>query len=135
MPEHLPTMKDSIIQFVKQTLGCQCPDEVFRHIECEQDIHLDSNIVLTARINVGNRLLIYIIETDNTAFIKDNLNSMVKAGKNERDKRGFNRFRLVLAGDDTDSLHPDIDKLFGELKVDDDKIHLHLIKNKEILFI
>ena len=135
MPEHLPIMKDSIIQFVKQTLGCQCPDEVFSHIECEQDIQLDSNIVLNVRINVGNRLLIYIVKASDARFIKVNLSSMIKAGKKERDKQGFNRFRLVLAVDDTDSLHPDMDKLFDELKADDDKVHLHLIKKKEILFI
>ena len=135
MPEHLPDMKDSIIKFVKQTLGCQCPDEVFSHIECEQDIHLDNDIVLNARINAGNRLLIYIVEASDVLFIKENLSSMIKGGKKEQEKQGFNRFRLVLACDNANLLSPDADKLFDELKAGDDKMHLHLIKKKEILFI
>jgi hypothetical protein len=48
--------------FAQETLGCQCPEEVFDFIDSQRDIELFPQISLTNKINIGNRLLIYIIQ-------------------------------------------------------------------------
>ena len=47
-----------IKRFVQETLGCSCPEEVFDKIECDTD----ASRIWWRRINVGNRLLIYILD-------------------------------------------------------------------------
>jgi len=44
-----------IKSFAKQTLGCQCPEEVFDFIDCQRDIELSNQILLTNKINIGNQ--------------------------------------------------------------------------------
>jgi hypothetical protein len=53
---------ENIKTFVRQTLGCACPEEVFKRIDCQSDIKLNDNILLSSKINVGNKLLIYVVE-------------------------------------------------------------------------
>jgi len=86
-----------IKSFAKQTLGCQCPEEVFDFIDCQRDIELSNQILLTNKINIGNRLLIYIVETDDINFIKINLLAILQFGVKERDSKTFNRIRFVIA--------------------------------------
>jgi hypothetical protein len=121
---------ENIIAFVKQSLGCNCPDEVFSHIECQSDIPC-SGILLDMRINVGNRLLIYIVTVNDPDFLRRMLPALVTAGKKERDGAGFNRFRLVLAADDVSKIKKEAEKIFNSLN-EDEKIYLHTLSKKSI---
>ena len=47
-----------IKRFVQETLGCSCPEEVFDKIECKTNV----SSTWWKRIDVGNRLLIYILD-------------------------------------------------------------------------
>ena len=49
-----------IKQFVRETLGCTCPDEVLQHIECQADVNASDDVLLDYEINVGNKLLIFV---------------------------------------------------------------------------
>ncbi|MEW6214938.1 MAG: hypothetical protein AB1478_07035, partial [Nitrospirota bacterium] len=90
---------ENVKTFVKQTLGCACPEEVFTYIDCQSNIKLNDEIVLSNKVNIGNRLLIYVIEVNNPNLINYILPSIVNIGKKERDGLGFNRFRLVIITD------------------------------------
>jgi hypothetical protein len=136
-------MQEQIISFVRNTLGCGCPDEVFRKIECEEDVAIDTGITVDYRINVGDRLLIYVVQgndfrVDDDPWNEKKLGDIVEAGKEERDGKGFNRFRLVLAGEgngnSTDAA-ADAALLFEGLECVDDRIHLHIIPSDEISFL
>jgi hypothetical protein len=119
---------NSIKEFVRETLGCQCPDSVFDIIEYTNNKLLDGNSLIGDTVNVGNRLLIYIIHTNEPSQILDNLTDLVRSGIAERDSKGFNRFRLVVATDDIEMMKVNIESEFVKLDEIDDRVHLHIIE-------
>ena len=125
--------KDEIKIFVQQTLGCGCPEEVFEHIDSQSNVELNG-IVLSRRIKIGNRLLIYIVEMADVDAVKKNLAFLVASGRKERDSIGFNRFRLVLIADDIRELKQFAEAVFAGTNRDE-KVHLHIIPKKNVLFL
>jgi len=114
-----------IIGFVRHTLGCKCPDEVFEQIEYQDGETLGNTGERS--ITLGGRLLIYIWETNDPFLIKSNLPAVLSRGRNERDRRGLNGFRAVIATDDIDGIGPLAKQLFQDLSNKDDKVHLHVV--------
>jgi hypothetical protein len=125
---------DQIKSFVQQTLGCRCPDAVFEHVEIERDIQTDNGIFLHSRVNIGNRLLIYVIEQKGSSFNPDELPNIIHGGIHERYKYGFNRFRLVLTLDGSEKLRQTVENIFDTLPDKDDKTHLHIIDKEDLPF-
>ncbi|MEW6052779.1 MAG: hypothetical protein AB1552_03175 [Nitrospirota bacterium] len=121
---------EEIKTFVRNTLGCGCPDEVFRIIECQSSLRVH-DIVLRSRLNIGNRLLIYIAEIDDTDVIKEVLPILVDAGKKERNRLGFNRLRIVVAAHSPEKIRNAAEALFSSANKDE-KIHLHIIDTADI---
>jgi hypothetical protein len=115
--------------FVQDALGCGCPEEVFRSITCRQNVRLNEKVLLSRTITIGNRLLIYVIDSRESNMIQ-HLGATVSAGKKERDEQGLNRLRLVVVTDDGAEKESLI-RRFNELKDKDEKIHLHVIKKEE----
>jgi hypothetical protein len=122
-------MSDEIKKFVRNTLGCNCPEEVFQKIDCKSDVKIDENTKLDYEINIGNRLLIFATSIDKVDSPEVVISKLVQAGMKKRDNNKFNRFRLVLLTariNDTAELAQEI---FNSLFTDD-KTHLHVI-NKD----
>ena len=44
-----------IKQFVRETLGCTCPEEVLQHIECQANVKVSDDVLLDYEINVGSK--------------------------------------------------------------------------------
>jgi|WetSurSiteA1Bulk_404760.scaffolds.fasta_scaffold00079_21 hypothetical protein len=124
------TEKETIKFFVQKTLGCGCPEEVFRHIEYRTAIPLENHL-LAGKINIGNRLLVYIAEIKKEEELAELLPFLVRQGKSERDKLQYNRFRLVLAAEGNSGIGQHANTLFESIEKDD-KIHLHIIRKSEI---
>jgi len=122
--------KEAIKDFVQKTLGCGCPEEVFRQIESQAEVPLDDH-VRAGRINVGNRLLIYVVEIKEEETLMSLLPFLIDKGKTERDSLQFNRFRLVLATDENSTIDQKAKALFETIEKDE-KIYLHTIKRKDI---
>jgi len=120
--------KEKIKRFVRDALGCGCPEEVFRSIVCKRDVELGGGVILHSIITIGNRLLIYLVH-DNQDFVEKHLSLLVSAGKKERDSRGLNRFRLVIITDRIPGNDDVIRRTFGELQEKDENIHLHVISS------
>jgi hypothetical protein len=114
--------------FVKRTLGCACPDEVFENIEYFSGSSPDvSGIIL------GNRLLLFLWKTDDPADIATDTVKLLQSGKLERDRRSLNRFRLVIATDHVEKIKPKADHLFKAIHSQmDEKIHLHVVHKKNL---
>lgn len=122
--------KENIKYFVKNVLGCGCPEDVFKIIESEFDVVVD-NILLKSKINIGNKLLIYIVEgdLDNISYI---IPFLISYGKKERDEKKFNRLRIVLVFEEIDKIKEKIMSIFNNCNKDD-KIHMHLLEKGILL--
>ena len=125
--------KEDIKTFVINKLGCNCPSEVFNIIEWEKDIQLDQSINLNYKINIGNRLLIYIIEINDKEFLRQNLLKIAAHGIGERNQNNFNRFRLVIISNNIDEIDKSGQRLFDTILKGDQKAHLHLVRKKDFV--
>lgn len=120
--------KKEIKEFVQKTLGCGCPEEVFKIIEYHNNI-LCGNFIIRGKINIGNRLLVYIFDLAENSNLEEILPFILREGRQERDKNKYNRFRLVLAVDDVGNIQESVYNLFNKIN-NDEKIHIHIIDKK-----
>ena len=117
-----------IKRFVQETLGCSCPEEVFNEIDYQKE----SDGISGRKINVGDRLLIYIITMDGKTNIQGIINSALEQGVEERDKKGLNRFRLVLVTSRPDELRSLAEHAFDSSGYIDEKTHLHIVNESDV---
>jgi len=116
----------SIKKFVRQVLGCTCPDKVFEQIDDRRTA--SSALPHTRSITIGDRLLIYIWEVNEIERFKKNFLAMLAAGRKERDEQGLNRFRAVLAVNEmTHGIAAEADLHFSRFTGRDERMHLHVI--------
>ena len=111
-----------IEHFVRDTLGCACPDGVFDEIVCRP-----VKSVRAANIEICGRLLIYLIDTDGDRWRFDEIGAVLRRGVTERDGRGFNRFRLVLAASRPNELRAAAEEAFRISPHRDERVHLHVV--------
>jgi hypothetical protein len=117
--------KNSCIKhFVREHLGCICPDKVFESIKVteQSDIFPSANTVY----EIGGRLFVAVFFPADWHDIKMQLGKLVVNGKQFRDQHGYNRFRVVIATVDDDA-EKDLQRIFNDLPGIDDKTHLHVI--------
>ena len=117
-----------IKRFVQETLGCSCPEEVFNNIDYQKA----SDGISGRKVNVGDRLLIYIINMDGKSNTQGVINSALERGVVERDKKGFNRFRLVLVASHPDVLRSSAELAFESSGYTDEKTHLHVVNESDV---
>ncbi|MBN2314171.1 MAG: hypothetical protein JXM79_09595 [Sedimentisphaerales bacterium] len=120
------TMKENIKSFIRDTLGCNCPEEVFQHIESTENVLIQENLRMTHRIDVGGRLLIYIYNVERSTEIVEDMIKLILHGQKVKKADGYNRFRLVLVSDDKEGIDRKTTQTFDELQKDEN-IHLHII--------
>ncbi|MCU0934949.1 MAG: hypothetical protein MUF66_02495 [Gammaproteobacteria bacterium] len=113
-------------RFVRGTLGCGCADEVFRRVRVDRDPAVGRHR-LAWRIDVGGRLLVYVLEPPGPAELDATLGELTRAGRAERDASGFNRLRVVVAAADPAPLEDPAHTLFEGSGAVDDRVHLHVI--------
>lgn len=111
-------IREKVKEFVRDKMSCKCPDEVFEHVEVEKEVKI-GKFEVDYRINVGNRLLIYVVNGEKYGM-EENVRNIVKEGLKERDERKFNRFRLVLVGEENLELL----KIAEEFE----RAHIHFLK-------
>ena len=117
-----------IKRFVQETLGCSCPEEVFNQIDYQKE----SDDISGRKINVGERLLIYIITLDGKSNMQGVINSALERGVEERDKKGLNRFRMVLVSSCPDELRSSAEHAFDSSGYADEKTHLHVVNDSDV---
>jgi hypothetical protein len=78
---------ERIKRFVQNTLGCNCPEEVFPSIDIHRNGRLNSFFDLDSAIIIGNRLLVHIADAGTAGCIEEHLSISVNAGKKERAKK------------------------------------------------
>ena len=120
-----------IRQFIRQTLGCTCPDEVFERIEQGASHESIADIPVSQRLLIGEQLLVYLWQPDAINSLKRDLPRVVERGRYERDANGYNRFRLVILTHGSEALEKTAGELFREAAGDDKKLHIHFVDAAE----
>ena len=117
-----------IRHFVQKTLGCSCPEEVLNSIDYQQA----GAGIIGSKINVGGRLLVYILTVDEQSSFQEVIDTALAQGVRERDKKGFNRLRLVLVASCPDDLCSLAEQAFDHSGHVDEKTHLHVVSDGDV---
>ncbi len=114
-----------IKHFVREHLGCACPDKVFENITVTEQSELFSSA--NTLYEIGGRLFVAVIVPADWNDMSIQLGKLVVDGMQFRDQHGYNRFRLVIVTDDDDA-EKGLQRIFNDLPGIDNKTHLHVIK-------
>ncbi len=115
--------------FIRHTLGCGCPDEVFEHIRIDMLPEVFIGLPVDYMIDVGGRLLVAVCASADWRQVQQSLTGIVRRAREYRDRNGINRFRLVVAAEDADEARAVLQSVFDDAVSDgDEKMHLHVLK-------
>ena len=126
-----PADRPSIEHFVRGTLGCRCPDEVFQSIAIDYERAPKAAMPHT-RVVIGERLLIYIYEEQPARATAAAVSKLARQGRAERDAKHYNRFRLVLASDYPTELLTAARTSFESVAGTDNRAHLHILATDQL---
>jgi hypothetical protein len=118
-------------RFVRGTLGCTCPDEVFEQIAVNPGSPLPG-LPIDGSLEVGGRLLIYVSIVKDIHVLTEKFDQIIREGMHARDSRGFNRFRFVVVTAQAETSKAVLAPLFSSLPFVDDKVHLHVLTDEAI---
>jgi len=125
-----PTL--DLVRFIRHTLSCGCPPEVFASIEVRLHPGELAGVPIEASIDVGSRLLVLVLGAGAVARLERSLPEVLARVRAVRDDGGFNRARLVMAPasdtDPADGLHERFRLGAGA----DDRLHLHVIHPEDL---
>ena len=128
-----PWVGEAVVRFVRETLGCGCPDEVFQRIEV---VDMEVAGVALTRLVVGKTLLIYLPPIDAWRRVESELEALVRAGRWDRDRHDYNRFRLVTVGgaggEGGEGAENALRDRFLREAGEDAKLHFHIVKPAQV---
>ena len=117
--------------FVRGTLGCGCPDEVFRSIVVSR-LPAVAGRPPILQVLVGSRLLIHVVSPPTLEPPNGWIEPLAANGRATRDRHGYNRFRLVVASPAPLASARAFADRFARAVVGDDKAHLHFIGTDQL---
>jgi hypothetical protein len=118
-------------KFVRGTLGCGCPDEVFRSIVVSR-LPAVAGRPPILQVLVGSRLLIHVVSPPTLEPANGWIEPLAANGRATRDRHGYNRFRLVVASPAPLASARALADRFARAVVGDDKAHLHFIGTDQL---
>ena len=121
-----------VTQFVRQVIGCDCPDEVFQRVEVRSGSTAVKCCPADYELRIGGRLLVVVTSEPVEALSGARLARVILEGKRVRDQGKFNRFRLVVQ---TRNVAQDRDALlrsFEDVPGKDEKTHVHVVARSEV---
>ena len=119
-------------RFVREVVGCTCPDEVFKRVEVKPESSAIRSCSADYEINVGNRLLIVLSSEPVEGFSPARLEKVMVEGRSARDAGKFNRFRFIVQADNASEVGKQFLRLFDGLAMKDEKTHLQVIGRKDV---
>ncbi len=121
----------TVIRFVRQVIGCNCPDEVFRHIEVRQGSSSVKTCSADCELHIGGRLLI-VVTSEPVAKLSSHIAEVFSEGKRARDKAKFNRFRLVVQTENAAQEREKLLRAFEAVPDKDERMHVHVLPKGEV---
>ena len=122
---------NDIEHFVRGTLGCGCPDEVFRTVSVTRLSAMPGRPAVR-QLLVGSRLLIHVASAPQDAQSADWIEQLAADGRATRDRHGYNRFRLVVVGASPAIPAAEIEARFARAVARDERAHLHLLSAHQL---
>ena len=111
--------------FVREVLGCTCPDEVFDDVRIGLPVLFDTHDVEGGlEMLVGRRLLIAVVPLAGIDDAIGDTQAILARGRSVRDDRGFSRYRLALVGVPDSATLEMLEALSTTL---DARTHLHVV--------
>ena len=121
-----------IERFVRGTLGCGCPDEVFQSMVIRR-LPAGADRLPVVELLVGSRLLIHVVAPPPAGGVADWLERLAADGRATRDRHGYNRFRLVVvAAPGCAAPGAGLESRFARTAVGDDRMHLHVVASDRL---
>lgn len=114
-------------RFVRETLGCGCPEPVLRQISRRPPPPQLARCGVSTVLDVGGRLLVLVLRPTGQEAALQMLGEVTAAAVRARDGEGFNRVRLVMVTDDPERTEAGLQDEFERLRHGDDRLHLHLL--------
>jgi len=121
----------SIERFVRGTLGCGCPDEVFEHVVISRLPAIAGRPPIV-QLQVGSRLLIHVVAPPDGTAADGWIEQLAANGRTARDRHGYNRFRLVIASPTPPTSTREFGERFARAVVGDEKAHLHFVSSEQL---
>jgi hypothetical protein len=121
----------AVTRFVREVIGCNCPDEVFQHIEGQRGSSAVKACSADCELRIGGRLLI-VVTSEPVAGLAPHLAEVVAEGKRARDERKFNRFRLVVQTGKPAEESEEFFRAFESAPDRDERTHLHVLPKGEV---
>jgi hypothetical protein len=121
-----------LIRFIREVLGCNCPDEVFRRVEVQTGSTAVKCCPADYEIRIGGRLLVVVTSEPVERLTASRLENLFAEGRRARDAEGFNRFRLVVRTEDAAQGKKNLLRAFKEISSRDEKTHLHVVEKHEV---
>ncbi len=123
----------ALVRFIRDVLGCGCPDEVLQKIRIDRPWHVAGINAQLARIDVGGRLLVWVVAVDDRQpALAELVTAAVAAALDERDRMAFNRLRLVLATAAPSEVGGSTRQAFDACRRRDERIHLHVVDFRSV---
>jgi hypothetical protein len=85
-----------VTRFVREIIGCKCPDEVFRHVEVSRGSTAVKSCPADYELRIGGRLLVVVTSDLIEVLSGSRLEKVISEGRRARDNAKFNHFRLVM---------------------------------------
>ena len=110
-----------LIRFVRDTLGCGCPDDVVASTVVERSAAGEPGL------DVGGRLLVRVLPTRDLSELMAGFEQTVARLRAERDRRGFRRLRLVVAHHDPDAVSEVLQSMLATSAAADAAVFVHVV--------
>lgn len=120
-----------VTRFVREVIGCNCPDEVFRHIEIQRGSSAVKACSADCELRIGGRLLI-LVTSEPVSRLSPRLAEVIAEGKRARDESKFNRFQLVVQTENPDRESEQLVQAFESLSHKDERTHLHVLPKGDV---
>lgn len=118
--ENVPAVK----RFVREVIGCDCPDEVFSEVRIRRGSSAIQACATDCELRIGGRLTV-VVTSEPTALSDSILAQALAEGRRARDDAGFNRLRLVVRSPAIEE--PWLSAAFQSAPARDDRTHLHVV--------
>ncbi len=120
--------------FVRHTLGCGCPEDVLQSIT-QDSIPAAAGGGSVMRIDVGGRLLVHILSVSEGDEI-DAVAAVLAAGVEDRDRGGYNRYRLVLVARGRAAFHAAAAAAAAAAASERaERVHVHVVPREQAPFV
>jgi len=121
----------AVTRFIREVIGCNCPDAVFQHIEIQRGSSAVKGCSADCELRIGKRLLI-VITSEPVAKLSPHLAEVIAEGKRARDDRNFSRFRLVVQTGKPADESEEFFRAFESVPNNDERTHLHVLGKGEV---